>query len=128
MEIYYRRGLWFSLIFAIPLIVVLLIQSDIIEYANKASDTAGYTIIGICGSLTILTMFASTRLYFDSDEKACIQVRNHFYGKKRVIYPYADILNIVVKLKRYRNQASETYRVGFTQKNSVIRAGSDKIY
>jgi hypothetical protein len=120
MEIYYRRGLWFSFIFAIPTIVVLLIQIDIIEYANKAPDTVGYIIIGICGFLTILTVFASTRLYFDNNEKACIQVRNHFYGKKLIIYPYVDILNIVVALKRDSDHAIAAYRVGITQETMLF--------
>jgi hypothetical protein len=126
MEIYYRRGLWFSLIFAIPAIAILLIQIDIIEYANKAPDTAGYIIIGICGFLTILTACASTRLYFDNNEKACIQIRNHFYGQKRVIYPYVDILNIVVRLELNTTNNAGGYKVGFTKATTLFGQAATK--
>ena len=126
MEIYFRRGLWFSLIFAIPAIVVLLIQIDIIEYANKAPDTAGYIIIGICSFLTILTVFASTRLYFDNNEEACIQVRNYFYGQKRVIYPYVDILNIIVRLEHNKTDDVGGYKVGFTQETILSGQAATK--
>ena len=126
MQIYYRRGLWFSLVFAIPAILVLLVQLDIVEYASRTSATTSYIIIGICGFLTILTAFSSTRLYFDNGKKACIQARSHFYGKKLVIYPYGKILNIVIRLNLNTADSVGGYQVGFTQAAIVFGQAATK--
>lgn len=120
MEIYYRKAFWVSPIFAIPAISVLLIQLDIIEYGNKVSDVVGYSIVGVCSFFTILTLFGSTRLYFDNVEQACIQIRKQFYGQKKLIHPYSDILNIIVRYRRDNDQASAAYKVGFTKERVLF--------
>jgi hypothetical protein len=126
MEIYYYRGFWFGLLLAVPTVLVSLIQFDIIEYSNKASDTAGYIIIGVLGFLTILATFASTRLYFDNRKQACIQIRNHFYGGREVVYPYADILNIALVLSRNSGQPTAEYRVVFTRATMIFGRSATK--
>ncbi|WP_370979523.1 hypothetical protein [Agaribacterium sp. ZY112] len=120
MDIYYRKSLVLSILFAIPALLILLVQLDVIDYSNKESDLAAYTVMAICVFFSVLTAFASTRMYFDNDQQACIQLRKHFYGKKEVRHAYADILAIELRLRLQSTNRTGAYKVGLTRSTSIL--------
>ena len=126
MEIYYRKLKWLSLIFAAAALAIILVEFDVIEVSDKPSSLVLYSIFAVCSFFVLLIVFASTRLYFDNSEQACIQERNHFYGQKRVIYPYVDILNIVVRQVRNTTDDVGGYKVGFTQEAKLFGQAGTK--
>jgi len=120
LEIYHRKAPLLGVVFLIPLVLVILVQWDIIEYSNKAPNMVGYIIIVVLALVVLLTLFGSTRLYFDNNEQACIQLRAQFYGTKRIVYPYSEIVNIVVALNFDSHNSMHIYKVGFTQEAKLL--------
>jgi|GEM_PF-2291462 len=121
MEIYNRRGGWLlGLILSAVAAVVLMAQLEVITLNNAPSKTVGYSIFAVIVFLALLVFFARTRMYFDNKECACIQERTHFWWTKRLVFPYASILNIVVCQSRNTHDNVGGYEVGFNQATRLL--------
>lgn len=120
MEIYCRKGIWLGAVFGAVAVSLLMAQLGVIDTTNVPSKRVGYIIISIISFFALLAGSASTRLYFDNSERACIQDRTHFWRTKRLVYPYEDILNIEVRLSRRTSNNVGGYEVGFTQETSMF--------
>lgn len=118
IEIYYRPGWPLCFLPIAGAAYLALAYFKLIHTQVQLPDIWTAIFISMCLFFAVVLIYSRSKLYFDNSARACIQESQNFYGTKKKMYYYDDIVNIVVQLHKRRERGG--YYVSLSQGLSIF--------
>lgn len=113
IEIYNRPGWPLCFLPLAGAAYLALVYFNAIQIQVQLPDFWSAILISLCLFFSLVLLCSRSKLYFDNSARACIQESRNFYGTKKKVYNYTEIVNIVVQFHERRERGG--YYVSLSQ-------------